>query len=109
VTSSVSGLFDTSHAGVVLRVHVQPGSAVDAIVGIHGDALKVKLGAPPVSGRANEALLALLARELEVGRASLRITAGATGRRKRVAIDGVSARHLESKLRVLLEGSRSSD
>jgi uncharacterized protein len=105
VPSSASGLFDIAHDGVVLRVHVQPGSGGDRIVGVHGEALKVRVSAPAVSGRANAALLALLARELGVGGTSLRISAGAAGRRKRVVIDGLSPADLEARLRVLLDRS----
>ncbi len=61
---------------------------------MHGDALKVRLAAPPVDGAANEALLALLAESLGVARRAVRIVAGASGRSKVVDVDGVRAAHV---------------
>jgi uncharacterized protein YggU (UPF0235/DUF167 family) len=58
---------------------------------VHGDALKVRLAAPPVDGAANEALIALLAQELEVPRRSIRIVTGASARNKLVQVDGIAS------------------
>jgi uncharacterized protein len=98
-------LYDTAKDGVVLRVHVQPGAGREAIVGTHGNALKVKVVAPPVSGRANEALLNLLARELGVERAALEITAGANATIKRVKFSGVDAGEFDKKLRTVVQNA----
>ena len=75
---------------VVLRLHVQPGASADEVVGLHGDALKVKVRAPADRGRANEAVVALVARVLGVPGSSVTLVAGATGRSKRVAVAGVT-------------------
>jgi uncharacterized protein (TIGR00251 family) len=56
---------------------------------VHGDALKVRLSAPPVDGAANEALVDLLAEALGVARRAVRVVAGASGRSKVVDVDGV--------------------
>jgi uncharacterized protein (TIGR00251 family) len=58
---------------------------------VHGEALKVRLGAPPVDGAANEALVALLAHELGVSKRAIRIVSGAASRSKLVQVDGISA------------------
>ena len=58
---------------------------------MHGEALKVRLAAPPVDGAANEALVALLAEELEVPRRSIRIVAGGSARSKLVQVDGIES------------------
>jgi uncharacterized protein YggU (UPF0235/DUF167 family) len=59
-------------------------------VGLHGAALKVRLGSPPVDDAANSELVDLLARELSVARRAVRIVAGARGRSKIVEVVGVS-------------------
>jgi uncharacterized protein (TIGR00251 family) len=73
---------------LLLHLHVQPGASRTEIVGLHGDALKIRLAAPPVEGRANEVLLRYLAEVFEVPLRQVELRAGATGRKKRVAILG---------------------
>lgn len=78
--------------GVVrFAVHAQPRASRSEIVGLHGDALKVRLAAPPVDGAANEALVELIARSLGVARRAVRIAAGASSRAKTVEVEGVDA------------------
>lgn len=77
--------------GVVIDLRVQPGAARSAVVGTHGDAVKVKVSAPPVDGRANDAVVALLAQELGVRPGAVHLVAGASSRSKRVRVDGVTA------------------
>ena len=96
------GLFDVAKEGLVLRVRVQPGAGTSAVVGVHGDALKVRVAAPPVSGRANEALVALLAKALAVPSASLTISSGASGRDKRVVVSDLGEQELARRLEVAL-------
>lgn len=74
---------------VVLRVHVQPGTGRSALVGKHGDAVKARVAAPPVEGRANAALLALLAHDLGVKEDQLSLVSGESSRSKRVRITGI--------------------
>ena len=62
---------------------------------MHGEALKVRLAAPPVDGAANEALVALLAEELGVPRRSIRIVAGGSARSKLVQVDGIESGAVE--------------
>ena len=75
----------------ILPVYVQPGARRERVVGVHGDAIKVAVSAPPEKGRANTALRALLARELGVRPSAVAIVSGRTGRRKEVRIEGLSA------------------
>jgi uncharacterized protein (TIGR00251 family) len=82
------------HAGrrdgedLVIDLRVQPRASRSVVEGSHDGRLRVKLKAPPVDGRANEALVALLAEIFEVPRSRVRIERGATGRDKRVRIVG---------------------
>jgi uncharacterized protein (TIGR00251 family) len=73
-----------------LTVRVQPRASKSEIAGIHGDALKVRLTAPPVDGAANEALIELLADTFGVPPRAITIVAGATSRTKVVQMEGVN-------------------
>jgi uncharacterized protein (TIGR00251 family) len=75
---------------VTFAVRVAPRASRKAIEGEHGDALKVRLTAPPVDDRANEALRELLAEALNVPVSAVKIVSGAKSRMKRVAIAGVT-------------------
>lgn len=71
---------------VVLRVHVRPNAKRTEVAGTHGDALKIRLAAPPVDGRANEALIAFLAEAFGVPGSRVGLLSGTTGRAKRIRI-----------------------
>lgn len=72
--------------GYVLTLHIQPNAKKTEIIGIHGDALKVRLQAPPIDGKANEALCTFLAEIFAVKRQSVVLLSGETSRRKRILI-----------------------
>ena len=80
-----------SDAGVRFAVRVQPRASRSEIVGVHGDAMKVRLSAPPVDGAANAALVELIAEVLGVGRRAVRIVSGESSRSKVVEVEGVTA------------------
>lgn len=71
-------------------VRVQPRARREAIVGAHGGALRVQLTAPPMDGRANEELVAFLARRLGIPRSAVSLLAGRRSRNKIVEVAGVS-------------------
>ena len=73
-----------------LIVHVQPRARRSEVAGRHGDAIKVRLAAPPVDGAANDELVRFLAEALGVPRRAVHLTAGLTSRRKTVEIEGLS-------------------
>lgn len=82
---------------VSFAVHLQPRASRDEIVGEYQECLKIRLTAPPVDNRANQALRKLLASRLKVPLAAVRIASGEHSRTKRVEINGVTAamvRHL---------------
>jgi uncharacterized protein len=83
---------------VILKVRVQPRSAAEAFGGIRGGALVVRLTAPQVEGRANEALLRFLGRALEVPPSALEVVRGATGRDKLVRVAGLTASTVRTRL-----------
>jgi uncharacterized protein (TIGR00251 family) len=73
---------------VILELHVQPGASRSEFAGEHGGRLKVRLAAPPVEGKANDALVEFLAGYFGVAKRNVRIAAGLKSRRKRVVIEG---------------------
>ena len=73
---------------VALTLHVQPGAKQTAIAGLHGDALKIRLAAPPIEGRANEALLRFIADVFDVPLRSVVLKHGEQSRHKRVEVIG---------------------
>ena len=81
--------------GVRFTVRVQPRASRSEVCGVHGEALKVRLAAPPVEGAANDALVALLADELDVARRSVRIVSGLASRMKVVQVDGIDSGPVE--------------
>jgi len=79
-----------SGGGVTFAVRVIPRSSRDAIAGVHGDALRVKLSASPVEGAANLALIEFLARQLDVRRSAVSIVGGSRSRSKLIRVEGVT-------------------
>lgn len=84
--------------GVRLQLHIQPRASKTGIAGVHGDALKVRLAAPPVDGGANEALIRFLAETLAVPRSAVTLHAGAFSRRKTIEIQGRDAEEVRARL-----------
>ena len=75
---------------VMLTLHVQPGASRTEYAGLHGDAHKIRLAAPAVEGRANEALVDFLARAFGVRKSDVAIVSGASARRKIVRVSGAA-------------------
>lgn len=75
---------------VRFSVHVQPRASRTEIRGLHGDALKVRVAAPPIDGAANEELVEFFSSLFAVGRRAVRILAGTHSRSKIVEIEGIN-------------------
>jgi uncharacterized protein (TIGR00251 family) len=69
-----------------LTLHIQPGAKKTEVVGIHGDALKIRLAAPPVDGKANAALVAFVAEKLGLSKSAVSVKSGLSSRRKVLAL-----------------------
>ena len=85
-------------SGTILRVRAVPRASRNEIAGVQDDALRVRLQAPPVDGKANKALLRFLADTLDVPPTSLALLAGETGRHKRVFIPGLTEGQVRDRL-----------
>ena len=84
--------------GAILTVHIQPKASTTECVGIHGDAIKIRIAAPPVNGAVNDALIRFLARRLSIPLISVQVQSGASGRHKRVLVKGVTAQLVLDRL-----------
>lgn len=87
-----------TESGSRLKVRAAPGAKVERIVGVHGDAIKIAVQAPPERGRANERLLEVLATALGVSVRTLSLSAGATSRDKVVRIENLAPAEILARL-----------
>lgn len=85
-------------ASTRLRLRVSPGAAAAAVVGRHGEAWKVRVAAAPERGKANDAVLALLATTLSVPRSSVSLVSGGASRDKIVELTGIEPDEIERRL-----------
>ena len=75
---------------ITLTLHIQPGAKKTEVAGQHGEALKIRLAAPPVDGKANEALLRFVAETLGLPKSAVSLKSGQTSRRKVVEVSGTT-------------------
>jgi uncharacterized protein len=101
----VERLYERARDGsIVLSVHLQPGAARTELVGRHGDAVKIRVSAPPHRGQANRALLEMLAETFAVPLGHISILSGPSARTKRVRFSGVEERAFRLCLDRVLAG-----
>ena len=89
-----SGTVQDTAEGAILAVHVQPKASRTESVGLYGDALKVRVAAPPVEGAANDELSRFLAKQVGIPQSAVEIRSGAGARHKRVLLKGVSSQRV---------------
>ena len=92
----------TADGGLLLRLHVQPRAAHNQVAGLQGEALKLRLTSPPVDGKANKAVVAFLARLLDLPKSSLSLRSGLQSRSKTVRIENADEAQLRARLQTLL-------
>jgi len=78
--------------GVIFKIKVQPGASKNEIVGVQQDALKIRISAPPIQGKANKALIGFLAKELGVKKSEVEIVSGHTSKIKKIKVLGEGAK-----------------
>lgn len=94
---------ENKRASAVLRIKVIPGARQNRIVGRYGDAIKIRIAAPPEAGKANEAVGHLLAEALGVQPARIQLLRGHTQPKKVLQINGLTPSELDSRLKILLQ------
>jgi len=76
--------------GVLVRIHVQPRAAKNGFVGLHGGAVKLRITAPPVDGKANSQISEVLAKLFQVPKSAVTLASGQQSREKRFRVAGIS-------------------
>jgi len=82
-------VIDATASGITLRLRVQPRASRTEVAGSHGDALRIRVAAPPVDGEANDELVRFLAKLLGVRRSAVTIVSGTSSRSKIAAVEGI--------------------
>jgi uncharacterized protein len=90
--------FTATSTGTRIMLRIQPRASRTEVAGLHGDALRIRIAAPPVDGAANDLLLRFLADRLGVARAALAITGGHGGRSKTVTVSGLMPNEVADRL-----------
>jgi len=83
-----SELYNEGKEGLYLNVHAQPGARRAQLRGVHGDAVKIAIGEAAQDGKANKAIVQVIAKALHLSLSDVEITSGMTSRRKRVFLRG---------------------
>lgn len=89
---------ETTADCIILRLRVQPGAKRTAVIGTLGDQLKIAVQAPPIDGKANDALLSWLTQTLSVKRGQVSLISGQSSRDKRVSIKTMQAAQIRAAL-----------
>ena len=98
--------FTETKEGVVLNVRAQPRSSRAGVDGLIGDAVKVRIRAAPVDGKANKELVETLADAFDLPKSAVRFVSGETGKQKRILLAGLTATTLRARLG---DGQNSTD
>ena len=88
----------TTNSGVILSIRTQPGSSKNRIIGEYGGRLKLAVTAAPEKGKANKAVIELLADTLRINESSIQIISGESSRDKRLMIEGLTPEDIKSLL-----------
>jgi len=89
--SQLSQLCSAGKEGLYLNIHAQPGARRPQLRGLHGDAVKIAIGEAAQDGKANKAIVSLMAKSLGMPAAGIEITSGLSARRKRILLRGEPA------------------
>jgi uncharacterized protein (TIGR00251 family) len=94
-----------SQSYISIKVRVQPRASKDEVLGYQGDALHLRVTAPPEAGKANEAVVSLLAEVLDVAKSQIRIVRGHTSRDKLISVVSLTLEEVQQRLRVYYSGT----
>ncbi len=83
--------FKRSKKGIIFKVKVEPRSSRKGIYGVIGDAIKIRVNAPPVGGAANEEVIEILSEELDIKKTAIKIIRGAGSKEKVIEVEGIDS------------------
>jgi len=95
----------TVKGGIQFAAAIQPRSSKNQVVGLHNNALKIRLTSPPVDGAANRSCIKFLAKHLGISPSRVSIATGLTGKNKIIRIEGMTERSFVAKLQSSLPSS----
>jgi len=87
-----------TNSGIIIHVKVQPGAKHNRVIGDYGGRLKLAVSAAPEKGKANKAIIELLAKTLHINESSIQIISGNSSREKKLMINGITSENLKSLL-----------
>jgi len=99
-------VLDETSDGTIVRVKARPGARRNALTGLHDGCLCVAVTQAPEQGKANSAIIALLAEQLGLNKSQLELLSGQTSSRKRLLIRSITAAELRSRIEVILPGNQ---
>ncbi|QDV77923.1 DUF167 domain-containing protein [Botrimarina mediterranea] len=102
MSDTVQSTVEAAAEGVVIRVRAQPGARRNGVTGVREAELCVAVTAPPDKGRANDAIVKVVAKSIGVPRTRVKILSGETNRHKRLAVDGVTVVGVVDALRAAI-------
>ena len=98
-----------SHGNLILTLYIQPGAKSCAVIGLHGDALKIKLASPPIDGKANKALVQFIAAQFDIPVRQIKLIRGEKSRHKTVELVGCTTNpesiNVQHSVQPLITGS----
>lgn len=96
-----SSAITESGSDLLVRCWIQPRASKEKIVGLHGDAVKIAITAPPVDGKANTAIIKFFSKCLKIPKASIQIKSGETGRNKVIKLTNYTAADFLTKYNLI--------
>jgi len=99
VSDAIEAAVEATQDGIVIRVRAQPGARRNGVTGVREGELCVAVTAPPDRGRANDAIVKVLAETLSVPRSRIKILSGDTNRHKRLLVEGTALVEIVAALR----------
>lgn len=106
MSDPIEATVEATADGVIIRVRAQPGARRNGVTGVREGELCVAVTAPPDRGRANDAIVKVLAEVIGVPRSRVKILSGETNRHKRVMVDGVAVEGVVAALRAVVDGGK---